>query len=231
MLLTDDIQAHREMLLFFETHSTEETEKRFGVTGQTIRKWKKRYDGSDESLIDGRRNRIHITKSSYTDEENALVTESLSKYNGIHRKRNVLELTYHEVYETRGRFHGRRSRASLRKRANRLIGACQRKTSVATQKPERKKYHQPKSAGELQIDKKYVPVQCFSEELKRPEYIEKLRAQLKQHAIHECNSTLRSLYEDLERHPTLEKMLRYCCREAINQYILYCIDVDKVSAQ
>lgn len=221
----DEIQIRKQMLLFFETHSTRETEECFGVTSQTIRKWQRRYDGTDESLLDKRNEKKQIIETSVSEEEKVTVLTSLLKYNAPGRKRNVLEPTYYAVYEMDGRFRGKRSRAALRKLANKLIGACPRRGAASAEKSERKHYHQPKMPGEVQIDKKYVPVSCFSGSLPDPENIEKLRAQIKGRAIVECNSTLRRLYEDLESYPSLEKTIRYCCRETINQYIMFCRDV------
>lgn len=65
----DEIQVRKQMLSFFETHSTKETAEHFGVTGQTIRKWKRRYVGTEESLIDRRRNQNRTTEMSVSDDE------------------------------------------------------------------------------------------------------------------------------------------------------------------
>ena len=109
----DEIQIRKQMLLFFETHSTRETEECFGVTRQTIRKWQRRYDGTDESLLDKRNEKKQIIETSVSEEEKVTVLTSLLKYNAPGRKRNVLEPTYYAVYEMDGRFRGKRSRAAL----------------------------------------------------------------------------------------------------------------------
>ena len=77
--------------------------------------------------------------------------------------------------------------------------------------------------GEVQIDKKYVPVSCFAEALANPERIEILKTQIRQRASRECNSILRSLYADIERYPALEKTIRYCCKETI----MVCFQIHK----
>ena len=221
----DEIQVRKQMLSFFETHSTKETAEHFGVTDQTIRKWKRRYVGTEESLIDRRRNQNRITEMSVLDDEKDALSTSLLKYNAPSRKRNVLEPTYHEVYEADERFQEKRSRAAFRKIANKLIGACYRKMVASDKNIERKHYHQAKTPGEVQIDKKYVPVSCFSEACSKPERIEELREQILRRAIRECNQTLRGLYADLERFPDLEKTIRYCIRETIRQYLLFRQDI------
>jgi len=221
----DEIQVRKQMLSFFETHSTKETAEHFGITDQTIRKWKRRYVGTEESLIDRRRNQNWTTEMSVSDDEKDALCASLLKYNAPSRKRNVLEPTYHEVYEADERFRDKRSRAAFRKIANKLIGSCRRKMVASDKKTERKHYHQAKTPGEVQIDKKYVPVSCFSEACSKPERREELREQIQRRSIRECNQTLRGLYADMEHYPDLEKTIRYCIRETIRQYLLFRQDI------
>jgi len=216
------ISERKQMLAFYANHSMGETTEYFDVSSQTIRKWNRRYDGTDESLIDKRHGLNRTPRRSLSDEEKSIVMASLLKYNAPGRKRNVLEPTYHEVYEVDVRFQGKRSRTSFRKIANRLIGACHRRSPASAEKRERKHNHQPKMPGEVQIDKKYVPVSCFAEALANPERIEILKTQIRQRASRECNSILRSLYADIERYPALEKTIRYCCKVTIGQYVSFC---------
>lgn len=100
-----------------------------------------------------------------------------------------------------------------------------RKAPVSDKKSIRRHYHQAKTPGEVQIDKKYVPDSCFSEALSNPERTEELRAQIQKRAIRECNRTLCGLYADMERYSDLERTIRYCCRETIGQYLLFRQDI------
>lgn len=208
-------QTRKRMLDHYETHSTQETANEFNVTKQTVLKWYGRYDGTLESLEDAPR-----SSAVYSSLEIKTVQISLVKHNAPNRKRNVLEPTYYEVYQQDGRF--RRSRSSLRKLANRLLGKrtqlCRRHQPVV-----KREHHLPSRPGDIQIDMKVVPTGCVV-----PEDAEKVKAVMRQNAIRECNRTLCRLYEEIAKEPAVEPLLRYLCKETIDQYIIFREELDRM---
>ena len=98
----------------------------------------------------------HRNTESPSEEEMAALFGSLRIENCDDRMKHALEPTFYRVYIKDKRFAGLRSRAGLRKLANRIIGACHRtKTSTANNKMdvEHQKFHTPANPGVGQIDK------------------------------------------------------------------------------
>ena len=168
------VEKKKELLIYYENHATQETADRFGVSKETVLDYSHRYDRNDENLehlMDRRHLNRHRNAASPSEEELAALYDSLRIENCDDRTKNALESTYYRVYIKDQRFAGLRSRAGLRKLANRIIGTCHRtKVSTTNNKMDvaHQKFHTPANPGVGQIDKMYVPRKCFSDSLKDP---------------------------------------------------------------
>lgn len=155
-----DIKTRQSIVSYFQNHSTAQTAAYFSRSRQTILRYVKRFDGSEDSLTDKRKLR---KSTSYAMEEEALLKKSLEKHNAPDRKRNVITPTYTELYVLNPRFKGKRSYAAVSKKARRLIGECRRPRTGKRVLVAHKRYHGAKKPGTVQIDKLYVPYECFRE--------------------------------------------------------------------
>jgi transposase len=71
-IITQNACHKQRMMKYLETHTAIQTSKQYKDSRKTVYKWKKRYNGSIESL----RERSHRPKNSpraHTDEEKALI--------------------------------------------------------------------------------------------------------------------------------------------------------------
>ena len=206
-------------------HSTDQTLEKFKhlhLKRQTLLKYVRRYDGTKESLIDHRAFEKHPNKQSPTDNEMAIVRESLILENREKRHRNVIEPTYYRIYMIHPEWRGKRSRAGLRKLANTLIGFCKRGTPGRNRATAHNKHYH----GELgfgQIDKMYVPVSSLTDGIKSRERIDALKADIKQQALKNLQETLRC-FDNLVSAPINVSLLK---RDAESDYEEYCASVDK----
>ena len=91
------IEVRKQVLRYYENHNTEQTAKEFVISKQTVFRYTKQYDGTDDSLMDGRKKRNR--KSSYTDAEEEKLFSSLKEYNQKQRKRNAITPSYTEIYQ------------------------------------------------------------------------------------------------------------------------------------
>ena len=170
-----DIKTRKAIISFFQNHNTAQTTEHFSRSKQTILRYVKQYDGTDQSLIDKRKLR---RSTSYSLEEEALLKKSLEKHNAPDRKRNVITPSYTEIYANYSQFKGKRSYAAVSKKARRLIGVCQRGRTGKRVLVEHKRYHGAKEPGTVQVDKQYVPYECFKEIADSPEHLENGKRQI-----------------------------------------------------
>ena len=127
-----------------------EVARLYRISRTSIYRWRKRYDGSVESLYEGS-HRPHSHPNQHTAEEIALIKRVWSHNKGL----GILCL--HMVLEVR---HGyTRSVCSLNRMMKTLgIGRKKQRKKKYVPKP----YETPKTAGErVQIDVKYVPRACL----------------------------------------------------------------------
>ena len=123
------------------------------VTRKTFYKWKKRYDGTLESLMDQSR-RPHSHPRQLTDEEHALIDRvARSKtYTDIHGKRRTMGL--HRLHHHLCAHYG------FTRSVGALYKALKRLGYYARAKPRRrrkyKRYERPYPGANIQIDIKYL---------------------------------------------------------------------------
>lgn len=225
------MEQKQKMVAYFVTHSTEQTATEYCVSKQTVLKYAQRYDGTKESLVDRRALTVHRNRYSPSDVEVSALFESLAVENKVGRRKNTLEPTFYRVYMCDSRFAGTRSRAGLRKLANRLIGRCPRKKrKKAKLSVEHKKYGTPKYTGVGQVDKMYIPLSSFSEKMKSKERVEALKDELKQTANENLQLAIRCFYDDALVYLTMARTLDTLCRDAQNDCTAYCKSVDDLPA-
>ena len=137
------------MIEYCGTYGLTKTALRYKTSRKTVNKWRKRYDGSIESLKD-RSHRPHSHPKEHSEEELGLIKEYI-KRNG----RSDLLLTYQKLRE-RGytRHYG-----SFKRVVRRLCGPAERKKPKKKPKP----YQRADYPGQkIQIDVKYVPSRCVA---------------------------------------------------------------------
>ena len=79
--ITQEAYFRQRFLQYAEKHSVTETANRFRISRKTIHKWKKRYDGTIESLKDRSRRPHHFPRQQ-TAEELKLIRRYVKKYRG-----------------------------------------------------------------------------------------------------------------------------------------------------
>jgi hypothetical protein len=226
------VEKKKDLLIYYENHSTQETADRFGVSRETVLDYSHRYDRNDENLehlMDRRHLNRHRNAASPSEEELAALYDSLRIENCDDRAKNVLEPTFYRVYIKDQRFTGLRSRAALRKLANRIIGACHRtKVNKANNKidVEHKKFHTPANPGVGQIDKMYVPMKCFSDSLKDPQWCERIRTELKKQAEAKYCETITRLNQDAIRFPSMATTFNWLRCDTTEDYKKYIEELD-----
>lgn len=129
-----------------------ETSIRYRISRTSIYRWKKRYDGTVESLYD-RSHKPHSHPNQHSIEELKLIKRVWS-----HNKCLGL-VCLHMVLKDKHDYT--RSVCSLN-RAMKKLGIGRKKQKKKRYKP--KPYETPKTAGErVQIDVKYVPKECLAD--------------------------------------------------------------------
>jgi len=89
-----------EMLEFFKTHSMDETCEKYNCTQATVYRWRKKYDGTLESLADKSSRPKNPHPSEHTEEEINNIREILFKYPYISHK-EMYEILKNEYGYTR----------------------------------------------------------------------------------------------------------------------------------
>lgn len=145
-------EKYRQRYLeYAETHNVSETSRRYRVSRKTLYKWRKRWDGTKESLSDQSR-RPKTSPMKHTEQEERQIRKRLKQC-----RRTDLILAYQLLIERDGYT---RSYGSFKHIAAKLKG----------QKPKRKKKKKAKSyeraaypGQKVQIDVKYVPKECAAD--------------------------------------------------------------------
>lgn len=224
------LEQKQKIVEYHRNHSTNQTLekfKRWNLKRQTLLKYARRYNGTKESLIDRRTLEKHPNRLSPTEDEIAVVLESLLVENSDKRRRNVLEPTYYRMYMIHPELKGKRSRAGLRKIANTLIGLCKRGLHKSTRLVAHdNKYHSEFGFG--QIDKMYVPVSSLSDNMKSQERLNALRTDMKQEASKNLMLTLQCYDDLLAETPSAPINISLLKRDAISDYEAYCASVEGI---
>lgn len=205
-------EFRREVMEYRCTHSLNETMARFRVSRTFLCKWQKRFRIDPVDLCERSRG-PKVCVQGYTDEEKAALKSSLLVDNQESRKRNKLAPTIYRSCTIRAK----RSYASIRRIANKLIGRCKRVIN-----PKAKKKVRTGSAnaavdvpGEvIQVDMKCVPAKAVVQTLLSDE-IRKER--LIQAACQHMEGKMNKLTEQERLFPDL-RMIRYLKDECQCEY-------------
>ena len=144
--ITQEAYFRQRVLKYAAEHGVTASANRHRLSRKTVHKWKKRYDGTLESLKDRPRTPHHFPKQQ-KEEEYKLVRRYARKYRGD------LLLGYEKA-----RAHGyRRSYGCFKRTAAKLVRPEKKK-----QKPRKNKPYQRAAypGQKVQVDVKYVPTYC-----------------------------------------------------------------------
>lgn len=144
--ITQEAYFRQRVIKYAETHGVTAAAIRNKVSRKTVHKWKKRYDGTVESLKDRPRTPHHNPRQQ-TEEELKLVERYSRKYRGD-------PLLGYEKACGRGY---NRSYGCFKRTSRKLV-----QTKPKKRKPRRNKpYQRAEYPGEkVQVDVKYVPTYC-----------------------------------------------------------------------
>lgn len=163
----------RDVMAFRLRHSLNETMARFGVSKTFLCKWQKRYRADPADLAE-RSREPKKSSTRYSWEERTQLKCSLLIDYQADRKRNKLIPTIFRLSD----MLARRSYASIRRMANKLIGKCRQTKDVKTKKIRTGKCNPNASyPGELvQVDMKCVPTGAVvqipeSEEIRKADLV------------------------------------------------------------
>lgn len=153
-IITQEMRYRQSLIKYAYAHGVTKAAIRYNTNRQYIYRWMKRYDGSLESLRNESR-RPHHHPNEHTDEEIKLIKDMYAKNKSDGLVVFWVKLTQ-RGYE--------RNVASLY-RVMRKLGYYRKKlASTKDRKP--KKYEDMDHPGErIQIDVKYVPKACLTQEL------------------------------------------------------------------
>lgn len=144
--ITQEAYFRQRVLKYVEEHGVTAAANRYRLSRKTVHKWKKRYDGTLESLKDRPRTPHHFPRQQ-TAEEQQLVKRYAKKYRGD------LLLGYEKACA-----HGyKRSYGCYKRTAAKLMHPMEQKRKPRKNKP----YQRAAYPGQkIQMDVKYVPSQC-----------------------------------------------------------------------
>ena len=155
--ITQDLRYKQSVILYSMKHGVTKAAIKYKLHRKTIYRWKKKYDGSLESLKDKSR-RPHYHPNQHTSEEIKLIKDM--KY-----KNKETGLV---VFWVKLRRRGYTRRVESLYRVMCRIGIYKKTPSKKKYVP--KEYEQMTYPGErVQIDVKYVPQICLTKELKEKE--------------------------------------------------------------
>ena len=112
-------ETKKEIVEYYKTHNVIDTIQKFGISRASLARYARKYDGTDESLEDGRTTRENVYK--FSERETEMLLASLKKYNPPGRRRNIIEPSYEEIYKGDTEFKGKRSYQSIRNKASKLL--------------------------------------------------------------------------------------------------------------
>ena len=178
-MVTREAYHRQRMLHYCHKHGLTKTAIRYRTSRKTVNKWRKRYDGTLESLKD-RSHRPHSHPSQHTEAELELIRRYI-KRNG----RKDLLLTFQRLREKGYTRHY----GSFKRVVARLFGVLKKKNKP---KKKPKPYQRAEYPGQkVQIDVKYVPSSCVANGQKYYQFT----------AVDECTRyTYREMYDE---HSTL----------------------------
>ena len=173
--ITQEAHHRQRMMKYLQKHGVTETAMRYKTSRKTVIKWRKRWDGTVDSLKD-RSRRPHRSPRKHSDEEIRAIRKVLKKHHW-----NDLLLTYQVLLE---RYGYMRSYGGFKRVVAQLKSA----------KPKRKKERKPKSyqraaypGQKIQLDVKHVPSYCVADGRKYYQFTAK----------DECTRwTLREMYDE-----------------------------------
>lgn len=175
-MLSQNRYFRQRLIKYSEKHTVTETAIRFKVSRKTVYKWKKRYDGTLESLED-KSHKPHSSPRAHTEKELKLIRRVAKK----HKWRDII-LIYQVLHE---RYGYNRSYAGLHRIISKLM---KEKPQKKKNKRKNKPYKRAAYIGQkVQIDVKFVPSKCVVNGKKYYEYI----------AVDECSRwAYRQMYEE-----------------------------------
>ena len=156
--ITQDIIFKQSVVEYSLKHGVTEAAKRYKQHRKTIYRWRKKYDGSRKSLVNKSR-RPHSHPNQHTQEE----IKMIKKYKAQNPDAGLVVLWIKLM-----RNGYTRQITSLYRVMQRL--GIYKKAPSKKKRYEPKPYHKMSHPGErIQIDVKYVPQKCMSNELKELE--------------------------------------------------------------
>ena len=177
--------AFRQRVLTYQQngHSVTETANRYHLSRKTVYKWRKRWDGTRESLEDRSRRPKHSPRQQ-TEAEIKLVKRQAKRY----KWRDII-LAYQGARE-RGY---KRSFGCFSKTVRKLQ---EQKPGKARKKRTNKPYQRADYPGQkVQVDVKYVPSECVTDGNKYYQYT----------AVDECTRwTYRCMYNEHSTHSSIQ---------------------------
>ena len=146
--ITQEACYRQRVLKWAEKHGVTAASIRYKVSRKTIHKWKKRYDGSVESLKNHKRTPYRIARKQ-TEDELKLVKRYARKYAG--------DLLL--GFEKAKAYGYSRSYGCFKRTASKLVKPEKKRKRVRKNKP----YQRAEYPGQkIQMDVKYVPAYCVA---------------------------------------------------------------------
>lgn len=147
--ITQEAHHRQRLLQWAEEHGVTAASIRYKVSRKTVHKWKKRYDGSIESLKDRERTPHRIARKQ-TASELKLVRRYARKYAG--------DLLL--GFEKAKAYGYSRSYGCFKRTASKLVKPAKKRKRVRKNKP----YQRAEYPGQkIQMDVKYVPSYCVAD--------------------------------------------------------------------
>ena len=158
--ITQDIIFKQSVVEYSLKHGVTEAAKRYKQHRKTIYRWREKYDGSRKSLVNKSR-RPHSHPNQHTQEE----IKMIKKYKAQNPDAGLVVLWIKLM-----RNGYTRQITSLYRVMQRL--GIYKKAPSKKKRYEPKPYHKMSHPGErIQIDVKYVPQKCMSNELKELDFL------------------------------------------------------------
>lgn len=190
-IIQQDAHQRQRMIKYMEKHSVTETAIRYKLSRKTVIKWRNRYDGTLESLMDKSRRPRNSPRAQST-EEVKLVKNAWVKDKG----NDKLVMWYHACQKGYSRCY-----QTFLRTVRRLEGKS-KPPKKSKKKPQ--EYRRAEYPGQkIQIDVKFVPSKCPSDGKKYYQYT----------AIDECTRLpFRQMYDEHCTYSSklfLEEMFKY----------------------
>ena len=154
-IITQKLKYKQSVVKYSFKYGVSETERKYGVNRRTVYRWRKRYDGTLESLKDYSR-RPHYHPNQHTAEEIKMIKDYKNN------NRNTGLVVFWVILRRNGYT-----------RTIQGLYHVMRKLGIYKKAPSKRKHIQPPEVpiatypGErVQIDVKFVPMECLTKELK-----------------------------------------------------------------